>query len=475
MAVNTIAPIDLAPLLSQAVAGGTPVSALTPEIVLNLPSTEVSRLRAAAAAALDEGMLPRDLISLWRDQEKTLDSEGHTHLLCAQPPPQRALRRAVLHQIAQIAEARGLRIVLEELAANTDSEYSQRLREAGFFHLRVANLRVDSASSYRESVRLRAHAMTTTTPLVENARTISLDDVLVAEIDEDGRGARLWLHPFLGVRSQLTSSGAPWRNDVFAAIIDAALVAAEEHGLVREHTPSASAGDESALRDAVTTLDLLPGFVRAVGIDPLTQRREIEGQLTESTSNITRLRNQLMEAIRAQTALQARAQTLTAEAEALSVENIALALTQINRIRTRLRAVREITLVTGAGQPTISVTLHPLVMSYRRRRYLLDQLAFTIPLASDQHAQPRWLKTTLHHGSPHPHVSSNGGTCWGQADAPLHQALRNKDFVAAVMLIVGWAGIYNPTSPYTPLNDGHSFEVCDLAPGWHPELPVREP
>jgi hypothetical protein len=453
------------------VAGGAQAVGLTPEVVLSLSSEEVTRLRAANATALDSGQLPRAAVAAWRRVGLELNSSTHAHLLLRPPAPRRDVRVRVLDAVERVSSERNLCIIFEELraGANDGVASSAQLREAGFYHLRVAE-----SGQFSESARVhgRIFKRECSLPTASSEHQVELDGVIVASVDADGGGARLHIHPFLGAHGKLTTAGLLWRSDTFAAIIDAVLAASPLR--TDANVLPNDSERERELREAVATLDLLPGFVRAVGVNPEPQRREIATQIAAGSSTITHLRTQLMDAVRAQTTLEASALALERSANALSIENISNALVQVNHIRTRLRPVREVALAGGGGQPAITVTLHPLVMRHRSQRYLMDQLAFTIPLTGG-HMQPHWLKIMAGNGSPHPHVSSTGNTCWGAAQVPLQQALERKDFAGAVMIIVGWASKYNASSPYTTLGAGCPFEICALAPGWHPELPVREP
>jgi hypothetical protein len=258
------------------------------------------------------------------------------------------------------------------------------------------------------------------------------------------------------------------------SILDAIMVAAEISPVASAGTSSANPEDarERELREAVATLDLLPGFVSALGTRPDQQRANLVREVQQKTNEVTSLRQQLMTAVREKANLDLSLEALDRAAGSLSNEVVTNALVQITRIRTRLPAVREITLASSRGNPRINVSLHPMVLAGEDgQHYLCDRLHFAFPL--DGGSVPEWATVTRSRQSPHPHVNSGGSTCWGQAETPLRQALERRDFVTVVTLIVGWASIYNRNSPYVHLRGNCGFPAVNLAPGWHPEIPVR--
>ena len=65
---------------------------------------------------------------------------------------------------------------------------------------------------------------------------------------------------------------------------------------------------------------------------------------------------------------------------------------------------------------------------------------------------------------PHPHIDSNGKVCLGDVQAPLRDAMKEKDFVKSIILLTELFTTYNRDSPYMTLSKWESnvFDTPEL-------------
>jgi len=65
---------------------------------------------------------------------------------------------------------------------------------------------------------------------------------------------------------------------------------------------------------------------------------------------------------------------------------------------------------------------------------------------------------------PHPHIDSNGKVCLGDVQAPLRDAMKEKDFVKSIILLTELFTTYNKNSPYVTLSrwESNVFDTPEL-------------
>jgi hypothetical protein len=444
--------VDLVALVRDACARATSIAELSPELVLGLASEEVSRLRNTQslgvdpfAEARDNGGRPRFAVT------RTTWSQ----VVCA---PDKALRADVSRRLndtlSELGRERDLRLCLELHGEPLDVEVIDWLR--------VALPRPDRLTSQIRLVR-RQLAYQPQAGSPENDPVI-VEDQVVGQWHEDG-SLRLFVHPWVNHQGQVTTAAAPRRGEAFASLLDAALAqrppAHIAAGKVDAH--------DQQMREAIRMLDLLPTFDRAASntSDADERRNSLSAYVRELDRDISDARDTLVELLRRRGQSENDLRALERGDAVGLAERALVAITQLDRIR-RLPTVRSISLAAdNDGNPAITVTLQPLVMTGNNTRRLLRRLRFALVLAE---GSPRIVWDPDSWGgspSPHPHVSLEGTTCWGDAVIGLHGALGSQQYARAVLLISGWAREYNHDSPYVEIR---RFEHTRLAPGWHPEI-----
>lgn len=461
---------NLEQLLRAAAENGTSLQQLTPERVLNLSSEAVQELREGASAdPIVAGQLPSDTRRLWSDAGRHVESSARAHVVRLEATGQRAPIRRIVEALQAVADARDISLVIEECSLSEDGALgepaapSSELTGAGYLHLLIA-----PPAHFSGSARIgrRTLVIDPDAPS-EGERLVRLRDTVVGQVSENEETVRLFGNPFLTPRQEWSSSNMEQRIEMFESLLAAVL---EVRPQPNNSGPTA---DQQTLRDAVATLDMLPGFVQAIGDRTRIRRQEAEQRLTAQTSTINTLRQQLMDAVRAKADTENEIESLNRAAETVSISRATEALAQVQRIRTRLRAVRHVGLIERGGHPYLDITLHPMVLAHAGQHYLLDKLSFLLQLDAD-HAAPKWKTIDETGESPHPHVSAgNGNTCWGDAQVHVGTALERKDFVTMIAHVIGWASMYNDSSPYVRLGVSCPFPRTDLPTGWHPELPVN--
>jgi hypothetical protein len=514
MARTPAQPVDLRERIVAAAGTNTDISRLTPELVLGLTRAEITRLRQLQLTG-QYPPLPAGLVQQWQAAGRRVnDGGGRAVLVRAERGGQNQVRQRVACALQIIAAEQDLMIVCEELAPETTAPVTTNGLNDTWLHILLP-----AANTLTDTVRIGGQAISCLPNRpTRGQRLIRLEGEVIAR-REAGNRFTLFANPWLRATT-LTSAHGDNRRALMSALI-APLV---EAAINLWPGATAISDDDLQLREAILTLDLLPGFARAIRGDIEQRRHQLQLTVTQVEREVTNARHQFVEALRQQTQLsrdlnaldtvvagldaagaavlvrrrepiateadrrneqvnQFRQQLLTvlqqhtalateragleANAETITPEHLATALTEVTRIRA-IRTVRSVELVSRRGDtPSIKVTLHPLVMCHRRNNYLFDKLVFT--LALDGAASVRWENIRQHNRSPHPHISHQGTSCWGQAHRPLAEALQRREFSTAVRFINGWARVYNSQSPYVAIEN---FPTTTLDEGWHPELPI---
>lgn len=265
----------------------------------------------------------------------------------------------------------------------------------------------------------------------------------------------LLVHPFLS-NGAVSVSNAERRARVLKEICTAILAARGGHSGQSEVDP--------ALAEAVQTADLVIPVMRALSETMAPRQAELEERVRAAELRAAEAREQMLSALQSKREAQAELEALRGSSGQVGAKLLERALVEVTRIRQN-RCVKQVRF-TGGSDPKIEVTLVPLVLRHGSGCYLFDRMRFTMPLLTNGTPELAWEDVDP---SPHPHVSREGYTCWGDADQPLREAMRRREFSTVVRFVTGWASTYNHHSPYVPINQ---FPTTDLAPGWYPELEV---
>lgn len=282
-------------------------------------------------------------------------------------------------------------------------------------------------------------------------QALRLDGIPVAARQGEGltQHVRLYAHPFLDGGELAVPGGAA---DLLARLV--ALVA-----------PARGGQEAQRLETVRQALQLLPQIAQVIHRSLPDRVAEIDSRLADTDRQLRDTQQRLVDLLATQRALRSERQLVEREQASLSQETVLRALRESARIAA-LPAVRSVSVAERNRAAQLRVQLHPVVVEHDAHHYLCRHLVFNLPLA-DPNAESISWEDAPGTASPHPHISSAGSTCWGAAQQEVATALRGGELARAVVLISGWARLYNHSSPYTSLEH---FPLTELAPGFHPEL-----
>lgn len=476
--------MDLQELISAALERGVGISNMNAETVLGLSRNEVQAIRDASP---ERPVVGNASITNWQ-ANNWKHYIGDSSVFVRQDSTGRDnIRREVAGEINAIAKNKNVFLFVEENS-------TVRAIDDAWKRLRLPLEEELTTTANIGGIEVLSRRAT--------GETIDIDGVPVAK--QNGNIIHLLVYPWHNLKTKkLTTVDMARQTAVFKAIVDAVV-------------PSQESPDEE-MKNIILSLDLLPAFARSIQESSARIKREKETELARNKATISELQGDIFVAaseiastkslldsfskaeqteivVRAQREISRKAEssqalmtrrrtelvrniTIKAELEqalagaerdasVLQKEAIAKSLLEITRIRS-IGPVRDVKLV-GGRTPAIEVTLHPVVMEYRSSKYLIDGLVFKMNMTGNLNI--KWKHFDQNRGgSPHPHVSTYGETCWGDAQTPLQQAIQRKEYSTAVRFITGWARVYNQHSPYQDITN---FTTTQLSTGWHPELPV---
>jgi len=303
--------------------------------------------------------------------------------------------------------------------------------------------------------------------LVRTESSVNLSSYRVAALEADRRQLRLHAHPFAGERGAEGWQVSPEGTTLIERIITQALTLNVDPQVKCRYQAIASAETEQAS----ARLDAARQALSLVRPLAEIQQQSIPRRLAELNERETAGNRQIVEAQRSLLALLAAKQAIAQERAMLDVERRSMdseTIIRAAREAARIAAmgsIREVGVIDVNGVPNLKVTWHPCVLSSSgSSRRLIAPLTLHIPVTSGNGVNH---VTCPNRGRVHPHISTSGSICWGQASAPLQQALARSEYAAAVLLITRWVHEYNGNSPYVSLSE---FPSTTLSVGFHPEV-----
>lgn len=188
-------------------------------------------------------------------------------------------------------------------------------------------------------------------------------------------------------------------------------------------------------------------------------------KIAEAEEQANEQRRRYVAAVREIRTREGRLEQLRQTQEIFSSENIGELLREYRFVK-KNPVIADVQIVQEAV-PRMVVTPQPLVIEYQGNSYWLENLAFSVELdtlrvvweAFRQPGQP------LHNGQIHPHISSSGQICWGDASTLIDSARENRDVAGLVKIITDWLTLYNANSPYVRI-DAFPPAPAGSRPGW---------
>jgi hypothetical protein len=429
----------------QLLADGVSLDQLTPEQVLGESSAANAEPRAGLSAANAAAFTQTLRSRATRTSRQLFLASGGRGAFLPEPSHQlpEPLGQAIAEICGQVADEHGCFVLLEERPV--------RGRMPEFVAPeRCLRLIVGRAALYTGSEQFDGISRAYERGVSEDP--VLLDGIPVAARMGEGLTAhvRLFAHPFLDGQELAVPGGAA---EFLARIVSQFLPAA----------PAQSAAD-GRLATVRQALALLPQITRLIERSMPDRVAEIDTRLDDTDRQIRETQQRLVDLMAAQRDLNAEKTLVEREQASLSQETVLRALRESARIAA-LPTVRQVGVIERNHAPHLRVLLHPVVVEHSSRNYLCKHMAFTLPLANPSAESLAW-EDAPGTDSPHPHISTAGSTCWGAAHGEVSQALRAGELARAVVLISGWARLYNHSSPYTSLDH---FPITQLAASYHPE------
>lgn len=297
----------------------------------------------------------------------------------------------------------------------------------------------------------------------DTASVVTSSEVVVAHRATD-RVAHLRINPFAVDGNKIECDPAGQRSGIFKALLQSIF---ENLGL---SGGGASGKGLENLRNQIETIELFSKIGDFATPRTGEIQARLEREIADSAASVDRLRDQLINALREQN-------DKTDEIEALKTADVTIDRNQAVEIFKHLITIRKLTGVksveiVGSTDPSLKIIMNPFVLKRGRNKYLFNNLGFKVKITNGKNLNMKWLYFEQISGeyphSPHPHVSTGGSTCWGQAGQHLNGAAERGDWTTVITLIMGWASKYNGGSPHVALSN---FPTTHLEPGWHPSLP----
>lgn len=116
-----------------------------------------------------------------------------------------------------------------------------------------------------------------------------------------------------------------------------------------------------------------------------------------------------------------------------------------------MRPVERCEVVAEPGNVAVSLVTHPFGMHYDGTGYLIPQHRININTLTASFDNGVRITPVTGDRCRHPHVTTDGRICWGQAGIPLADAWGRRDWESLIRIILGWYTRYNPNSPYQRL------------------------
>jgi hypothetical protein len=429
---------------------GEPLSALTPERILSDVETEPTPAQPQATAAELASFLRALRSRASRTERQLFVSSNNCGIFF--PEPSRQLPETIGSRLAELAgivgAEHGLTILIEERPVrgrmpeiDTPNGCLRLVLGRGALYGEQVNLDGREWPFEREGRR-------------PQVRPLELQGVTIGAHEGEGRESyvRLFVHPFLADAE--LSAGSASSAQLLDAIVTAAMAR------------PGRASNEARLEAARTALALVAPIAQVIERTLPDRLAALDAREQTLDAELQQAQARLVDLLAQRRNLDGERQAAAAEQEALGRETVIRALREAARI-TQLQPVRSVDVVSHNNRAQLRVQLHPVVLEYRGDNYLCRKLAFTLPLSDPSPSAIHWERSD-EVASPHPHVApGDHHTCWGEASAHLAAALGRGELAAAVIVIAGWARLYNPASPYYEISN---FPTTTLSPGFHPEV-----
>jgi len=194
-------------------------------------------------------------------------------------------------------------------------------------------------------------------------------------------------------------------------------------------------------------------------------------EIAEAEAAAQEQRRRYVAAVREIRNRQGRLEQLRHTQEIFSTENIGELLREYRFVKNN-PAVAEVQIVQEAI-PRMVISTHPLVIEYQERMHLLENLDFSIELDSLRVVWEafRGSGAATNNGQIHPHISTSGQICWGDASTLIDSARQNREIAGMVKIITDWMTLYNASSPYVRL-EAFPEAPAGSTPGW--QLPESD-
>lgn len=439
-------------------AGVTDLAQLTPERLLDVSAADVAMARQDGEATHPD--VPREFSTMRYRQGLRLH-RGYRSRVAVVAPSRTGISRIADALTAPVAE-RGICLLLEMMHTPMDPELCASAPE-GWVRLAIRSRLTDQVRLPSLGFRgqLAWDATGNETPEAGVA-VVRMDDVPVAWVMPDRRTVRLLVNPLVSRDgSAFSSAQLERRVGLLLGLLDAVLPHCT--GAWREGGDEQT--DRAALRAQVGALDAVLALAGAGALDMRNEAEALTGRVAQSQARARSARDELVGALRARREAETAIRQSRTDREGRYAQAIGNAIAEIDRIRS-LRPVRSCEVVERGGSFWLDVTLHDYVMQHhgRTERRLLTNLDFRLGITGRSQGHLAWGLPERESRSPHPHVSTSGATCWGEAAGPVHEAVRSAQWSTVVSLICGWATQHNPRSEYVRFVE--SFPISDRPAGW---------
>lgn len=449
-------------LVEAALQAGVAPADLTPADVLSLPQDVIDAARdtSGETAPLPLGRAWTRELSYWRRARTT---QRDSALIAA---PRRA-PEALTNALGAEAERRGVCIAFhcddQFSLTGTHRDELMSIMPSGWVNV-VVRSHIPGEHLRLGRVTVAADADVRTAP-PDGWQVVRVRDEVVAGVRVRPNGGMtlwLWVNPFQGRGSGATPAGLSGRQmDVRMALLGEILDAAGD--VIGEHAWRRQAPDATteAIRRAVAVVQGVRGMALSHAARQQHALQDAQRRQQQAQTQIDRTRTQLIELIREAEEQAQLAATLAAALPAQQAIAATEAMTTLNRIKA-LGPVRDCAVIEDRGEFYLRVALYPYVFTPaggRGARRLLEHLTYRVRIdgGSDIQWEPSFT------ASPHPHVSTSGATCWGNAHVPVAEAFGRRDWLTLTVLVTGWITQHNPRSEYTALTN---FPTTDLPGGW---------
>jgi hypothetical protein len=221
------------------------------------------------------------------------------------------------------------------------------------------------------------------------------------------------------------------------------------------------AAKNAAFGEAISEARAAIAFARNANNSTLQMIERARRDIDEAGEQATEKRREYVAAVREIKLREGRLEQLVKTQEIFSAENVQALIREFRFVKNN-PAIESVEIV-QEGIPEMVVRPKPLVIDYRDTSYWLNNLGFAIDLTD---LSVQWLAFRSGSGhNVHPHISTGGQICWGDAAVLVQEARERRDIAGLVKIITDWMTLYNDRSPYVRIEQ-FPTSTEEVSSGW---------